>query len=571
MRQKLILLFSLLTLTITACGPTPPPPTSEPEEIDQPIAETSIVYYDTLKKLDSESIMGSAQEEILNAYFGEYIPDKIESYETWTRLMGLAEWYEVGEIINENSPLNGYKYIVWNNVCEGPCFNADIHRFAMNSSTGELILLTAYSSEYFPDYAPILFPNSSAETILNAALPKQITVSSQNLTLKKGSTDVMFRADGFTAEDGYEIVFQSDEGYPTYRVKNGNVGCFYVPAPDGSITRYDINPGFFDEGANTVITTPDGKTINLSDNYFYSHSGCGVTGNCYSFNQDIKISDLTKLGQDQAGHEFYTVNINVDSLIKEEALTSYDGYKSYIEASAEYTDTTESLAQEILNLEEFLATPAVIYWQDPLGRWVTFLHSDFTLPAECGKPVIYLYPENNTDVSVQVSVDEFTATVPEYGTNGWFVNASPKSELYNYADGLTYPYLFWEARDYDSLPTDSGFMVARKDIPSFLNNSLNKLGLTSQEKADFIEFWEPRMLANGESYFFISFLGTRDFNKIAPLNINPKPDTLIRVFMFYAPTEKPFAVRPQTLSSVPRYGFTVLEWGGTSTKPWAKE
>lgn len=570
MRQKLILL-SLFILTITACGPTPPPPSDEPEEITPLTTTTDVIYYDTLKKLDSESIMGPAQEEILNAYFGEYVPDKIEMQETWTRLMDMAEWYEVGEIIGENSTLNGYKYVIWNNVCEGPCFNADIHRFAKNDSTGELILLNEYSNEYQPDYAPVLFPNSSSETISNGALPEQITISSQNLTFNKGSADVMFRANGFTEEDGYEVVFQSDEGYAIYRVKNGSVGCFYVPAPDGSITRYDLDPGFFSEGANTTITTPDGKTVDLSNNYFYSHSGCGVTGNCYSFNPDIKISDLTKLGQDQAGHEFYVVNANVDSPTKEENLTFYEGYKSYITASAEYTDTTDSLAQEMASLEEFLATPALIYWQDSLGRWVTFQHNDFTLPAECGKPVIYLYPTKNTDVAVQVDVDKFTATVPEYGENGWFVNASPNSELYNYADGQTYPYLFWEANDYDILSADSGFMVARQDIPSFLNNSLNKLGLTSQEKTDFIEFWEPRMLANVEPYFFVSFLGTRDFNQIAPLNITPKPDTLIRVFMFYAPTEKPFAVSPQTLSSVPRYGFTVLEWGGTSTKPWAKE
>jgi hypothetical protein len=76
------------------------------------------------------------------------------------------------------------------------------------------------------------------------------------------------------------------------------------------------------------------------------------------------------------------------------------------------------------------------------------------------------------------------------------------------------------------------------------------------------------MLTNNEEYFFVSFVGTRDFNKVAPLKISPAPDTLIRVFMYYMPLNKPLRTEKQDLKTIDRNGFTVVEWGGTSSVPW---
>ncbi|MBI5405143.1 MAG: hypothetical protein HY976_02855, partial [Candidatus Kerfeldbacteria bacterium] len=42
----------------------------------------------------------------------------------------------------------------------------------------------------------------------------------------------------------------------------------------------------------------------------------------------------------------------------------------------------------------------------------------------------------------------------------------------------------------------------------------------------------------------------------------PRPDTVIRVLMDYRPVAAPVAIRPQVLRSIPRTGFTVVEWGG---------
>ncbi|EKD49846.1 MAG: hypothetical protein ACD_63C00031G0002, partial [uncultured bacterium] len=197
-------------------------------------------------------------------------------------------------------------------------------------------------------------------------------------------------------------------------------------------------------------------------------------------------------------------------------------------------------------------------------------HNDIKPMAECGKPVIYLYPEEPTDVSVKVLIDELTVTDPYYGEDGWFVRAFTDGTIFNYADSGTYPYLFWEGQKKGGLSPTKGFVIAREEVETFLDSSLAEMGLNETEEADFVGFWLSKILENKEPYFLFSFFGTQDFNKIAPLEITPKPDTLLRVFMYYDPLDEPKFILPQELKGVDRTGFTVVEWGGTSSVPWQK-
>lgn len=60
------------------------------------------------------------------------------------------------------------------------------------------------------------------------------------------------------------------------------------------------------------------------------------------------------------------------------------------------------------------------------------------------KPVIYLYPEAETDVTVTLDYDgELTCVYPVMNGNSWMVTASPDGTLTD-AVGQTYNYLYWE-------------------------------------------------------------------------------------------------------------------------------
>ena len=191
---------------------------------------------------------------------------------------------------------------------------------------------------------------------------------------------------------------------------------------------------------------------------------------------------------------------------------------------------------------------------------IKFQKSEFLPVAECGKPVIYLYPEQTTKISVNISPKGgFTKTEPEYG-NGWNVLATPNGQLTDISTGIIYPYLFWEGRGGIYTTPTRGFVVAEKDVHNFLVEKLTKLGLNQNEQKDFIEFWEPRM--TGAPYFFVTFLGNRSMDEIAPLTISPKPDSVIRILMDFTPLQEPISVEGYDIKTPTREGFTVVEWGG---------
>lgn len=212
-------------------------------------------------------------------------------------------------------------------------------------------------------------------------------------------------------------------------------------------------------------------------------------------------------------------------------------------------------------LKEFYAMRPLFVYKDAFGRWVKFTHSDIIPAAECGKPVIYLYPPKTTDVTVRVQPQGgFSKVEPAYN-DGWRVVAHPDGRLVNKDDGKTYPYLFWEGRGGYYQAPERYWVVAKADVEVFLDNTLAKLGLNTKEIADFKEFWVPKMQA--DPYYKIGFHGNAVMNDLAPLSIQgASPDTMIRVLMDYEPLQKPVASQPPTLRTPKRQGFTVVEWGG---------
>lgn len=183
-------------------------------------------------------------------------------------------------------------------------------------------------------------------------------------------------------------------------------------------------------------------------------------------------------------------------------------------------------------------------------------------PDVCYKPVIYLYPEKEMDVSVNLSLNgRLTCTYPLYD-NGWTVTALPNGTLTD-AGGQTYNYLYWEGDTFADYDFSKGFCVKGEDTADFLETALEQLGLNRREANEFIVFWLPLMQEN--EYNVISFQ-TDVYTESAKLEVNPAPDTLIRVFMAYKSSDVFVKIEEQTLPCFERCGFTVVEWGGTEVE-----
>lgn len=180
------------------------------------------------------------------------------------------------------------------------------------------------------------------------------------------------------------------------------------------------------------------------------------------------------------------------------------------------------------------------------------------------KPVIYLYPEEETQVSVTLDfAGELTTTYPTYG-EGWQVTAKPDGTLIDAVDGKEYSYLFWEGTSQADYDLSEGFVVAGDKTKDFLQETLAKLGLTPKEYNEFIVYWLPRMEQN--AYNLITFQGEA-YNAQAKLTVSPEPDSVLRVFMVFQPLDAPIEIPEPELPAFERSGFTLVEWGGLELQP----
>ncbi len=215
--------------------------------------------------------------------------------------------------------------------------------------------------------------------------------------------------------------------------------------------------------------------------------------------------------------------------------------------------------------DQVICTYENVYRQDERieADLLTIAQSDWEPePGVAYKPVIYLYPEEETEVSVKLSLDgRLTCTYPAYNT-GWKITAAPDGTLTD-AKGQTYNYLYWEGQTNAKWDMTEGFCVKGEDTAVFLEEALEKLGLTRKEANEFIVYWLPLMEQN--PYNIISFQ-QEIYTDAAKLTVAPAPDTIIRVFMAWQGTECYVNIKEQVLSAPERTGFTVVEWGGTEVE-----
>ena len=321
---------------------------------------------------------------------------------------------------------------------------------------------------------------------------------------------------------------------------------FYLQAPDGTIRTYKLIPdAVLSSYANSTdqpnFLWKDGTRS--QDEYLMTEiGGCGVT-NLAAVMPDSLMNDLVVATKSENSTVIYELKDNNHSLLKQ----LYESAKSNPDNNG-------------LTYTKFIKAHPLFFWKDSFGRLIKFQDKKFMPQAECGKPVIYLYPEKTTKVSVKVAPQGgLSYSEPDYG-QGWTVWADPAGKLTDIVSGKTYPYLFWEGKGGLYQSPDKGWVVAKSEVNSFLDQKLSQLGLIDQEINDFKEFWLPRM--QSAPYYQIGFWGNQEMNRLAPLTISPKPDTIIRVLMDFTPLAKPIKIESYSMGTPKRTGFTVVEWGG---------
>jgi len=193
--------------------------------------------------------------------------------------------------------------------------------------------------------------------------------------------------------------------------------------------------------------------------------------------------------------------------------------------------------------------------ENPHNRWDDI---------EVKKPIIYIYPEEEMEVEVKLGAPEKIAVdYPDYN-GGWKVLARPDGTLT--INDKQYYSLYYEA-DTDQLDLNcSGFVVAKDEIESFLEEKLELLGLNYREREEFITYWAKDL--EKSEYAFIRFMPRYEIDEEMPLTVSPAPDTVIRIIMQFKNLDEYIELDEQELTPVERTGFTVVEWGGVDLGKW---
>jgi hypothetical protein len=321
---------------------------------------------------------------------------------------------------------------------------------------------------------------------------------------------------------------------------------YHLKHKDNTLSSYHLEDTVSGDDSVPRITWSDGQTNKTLFSFGVRNGGgCGGGRGEVIKDGSSLITNKIQIGTLYDGRSVYQVKDTSSLLVTR----LYEGYKVGREETISFSDFAN-------NRNHFIV-------QDTFGDWSVYTSGDFQSQAECGKPVIYLYPEKPTTVTVKVGAN-ITKSEPTYPKSGWTVLANPNGQL-TY-QGQSYSSLFWEGTGHGLYPeiSNRGFVVAKKDLISTIISHLSQLGLNQQETADFLEFWQPKLPTS--PYTRLTWLTTGEMNQLAPLAVSPRPDIAIRIFLDFAPLEKPIVLTPQKLSAPARTGFTLVEWGGLLVK-----
>jgi len=454
-----------------------------------------------------------------------------------------AKYYKIANLSG------GGELVLAKATYEGPSFPA-IFRFKKNEE-GKYAYLVKHSSEKeFAQFSKYLADGVSEDyNTIYQSLSAPDFISIRNTTLKYANSEGLFEDLGQGGQGKPKEVGETSYGkfYETQvQGESTDVGgvIYNLKLADSSYKGYIIKFDFITDDEVAQITWSDGSK-NTAKFTPESYVACGMTASLNVILKTDNLADRLAIGgKTNTGEDVYLVSKEDDPIIK----AAYGNYQLGRE-------------KDVLSIADFLKKKPVFVWKSGLGVNIIFTGRDFAGLAECGKPVIYLYPEQEMEVSVKLGT-KITKSDPEY-KNGWKVWALPTGELK--LDDKTYPYLYWEGTGQEYSLVNAGTVVAKKDVEKTLKKQMQQLGLNEKETADFLEFWLPKM--PNKPYVRLTWFGNKLMDRLAPIFVMPKPETVIRVFLDFEGLNQKISLPEQKLSAPARKGFTVVEWGGLLRKP----
>lgn len=279
--------------------------------------------------------------------------------------------------------------------------------------------------------------------------------------------------------------------------------------------------------------------------------GCGSSGGGVSLGDNVTDADFVAAGKTIDGQVLYDFKDSNHTMVQ----------KAYEETKQNFDYESADPSLKNVTIDKFMSEHAIFAYKSKSGEWFIYTSNKYAPQGGCAKPVIYLYPTAPMAISVKVGAD-VKVSDPHYDSkNGWKVLALPNGQLK--VNGLNYDSLFWEGPGYGKYPAiTAGTVVPSTQAEKTIKNQLLEQGLNSSEAQDFLDYWTPKI--PDKPYVRLTWFSTSQMDRLAPLQVTPKPDTIIRVFLDMDGLDKPISIPTQKLNSLERKGFTLIEWGGLS-------
>ena len=521
------------------------------EKKNQLLTEVEGLREANLCEDDEEEVQGEAIDVAVDFYTEYKTPINI------SKICSDCIIREAG-IVSDSSvtSLEGFKYLVVTKEIEneftGEMFT-DIARLLTNST---------YTEIYLFDYEFESFVNKDLEYNIKYKPTLENSVNPQGTEMNK-----VFKTDdefyfiprysiNKTVEEAPEIKiepFDSIQDSIIY-VDTEDPNKFYIINNELFLVRLNYQPSIsasleYDEA---FPITWEGN-IDNKYSFDFGYDGCSLDPGLRTSDvskEDLRITGYRD-GTEEPIYEYKDINhTDIKKIYDQDYLPMADYYE-------------EEKGEKVLTYEEFVAEHPILFWEDSRGVMIEFYNTTFVLIGGCAKPIVYLYPQQQTDVSVKVlpTTGYLTFTYPKYD-DIWNVTANSNGVLID-SKGDTYEYLWWESKS-ESLPQKTdGFVVSPNSLDTFFDLTLGKAGFIQKEIDDFKEYWVPTMNSEYTPYFRISFLQNEEVDSIAKLLITPTPNTELRIFMIYERLDTYTPIDTQDIKNTPRKGFVVTEWGGT--------
>jgi hypothetical protein len=155
-----------------------------------------------------------------------------------------------------------------------------------------------------------------------------------------------------------------------------------------------------------------------------------------------------------------------------------------------------------------------------------------------GKPNIYFHAPQGTEIELKIKQQEngnFLATTPVLPKQGIRFQAGDNGSLL--MGGAKYPYFFYDIRtDSDYMQERYGQCVAGRDVVTTMVKYLKDAGFNQKEQKDFYSYWNVKLPKMPKVCIYPQI--NENLEKLATLEISPRPDRVIRVVFMLVPIIK---------------------------------